>query len=336
MTKITNLRLLFLVWSLAICGQASAQVESCNAILALGMRNVVHVKQDAAATALKYSRNCGADFDKESNDTIIRTHAEVFGYFNGTGDGDVKTMREHLHQFCAVNKETSASSSGLISEASTIFQPSLDAWAQCVALNQNGLKVTPNIYEDQRLNVSLVYTGDTHSGIAFYKVKPDGFVCDTIIPGKGSSGPTSLAPNTLANAEISHEGISISCERVAAEHNVRRLGDATIYDRRAPAAVAIMTASRMPIVFAFSETWSPDIPSLNANTLREQMKTLALNGPPGTVVAFAGRLLPAGWLWCNGDLLLKGRDVFQPLFSARRNVRPRGWEDHVLLTGLSR
>jgi Phage Tail Collar Domain len=45
--------------------------------------------------------------------------------------------------------------------------------------------------------------------------------------------------------------------------------------------------------------------------------------PAGTVVAFAGKNLPAGWLWCNGDILPRA-GVYSRLYAALGETYGRG------------
>jgi hypothetical protein len=157
---------------------AVAESGSCDAILALGTRNLMHSELRQSAASVLYSRDCGKNWNNESDETAVAASVEIFGGGRGDGKVDVKKTKEQLNEWCREHKDERSASIQQMSDASQIFEPSIRAWSLCKKWNSGGIQVSP-VISDDALDVNITYTGGGTSGPAFYGIDAVGFICRT-------------------------------------------------------------------------------------------------------------------------------------------------------------
>jgi hypothetical protein len=271
--------------------------QDCNAILAQGLRNVQVSKSQDAAVATKYYNNCGLDFSKVSDEILVATEAEVFGYWGGHGNVTRTQREEKLHQWCITNKEYAESHHQAYNEGQSIFAPSVTAWDNCNKLASHSIEILPLITPDDRtVDIKVGYTGPGHD-VKLQKIDKNAFTC-SIASNRGAAItlPYVLSPDL----------VNIHCERDAPKPET--VGDSH-YKVLPRGTISIGTGGDTLQLF-FAEQYNPELPEAAAAQMRSNIESLKQALSNNCLSCIQPSVLPepkfqamngSGWVLCAGQ-----------------------------------
>jgi hypothetical protein len=145
--------------------------QDCNAITNQGIFNIERVQTSQAADSLKYNNECYKDFSSSDDSTVAHAEVTIFGSGSGSGGLNITQRRQRLTDWCNTEKSQASSAQQLTTESRRIYQGALDAFNQCNALIQKGIKIEPKIVPDERtVDVTIYYPGGAGQGPELQKV----------------------------------------------------------------------------------------------------------------------------------------------------------------------
>lgn len=251
------------------CTEVNAEA-ACSSILTHGLRNIAIDQSDSALIAAKYEKNCGSDYSSKSDSQLIQAEAEIFGYGSGSGSYNRARSEEKLKTWCDKHENSLNRSSSSLSRSETFYQGAVDAWNRCIELNKQNLNFTPTISADRKtVDIGIVFTSNTKSGISFYGLVFEGFSCSAKSPSGEIDFPY----------ELKNEYVSINCRRNETEKRV--IGEQE-YDVLGRGTITIQTAGK-PIQLFFPEEYYPAAPTKEITRLSRKIEDRDL--PVGTLIS---------------------------------------------------
>lgn len=263
---------LYLALAILLTGTHSA-ASDCDSIITHGLRNIQISKSSEAAIATNFFNHCQKNFLSLSDDVLGKAEVDIFG--KGGGEvGYTRTQREdRLQDWCKSNKDLAYSNRTTYAETQVFYQGAVSAWEKCVALTSKDIRISPVISPDARtVNVGLVYTGHTKSGVLFYGAETEGFKCNVA----GPEGNKIKLP-----IEINNLSMQMTCHRVSPQKKILNGQEFQVLPR---GTITIQTASD-PFQLYFSEEWDPGLPAKEIAQMRIEMRKAEL--PVGTIVISA-------------------------------------------------
>lgn len=271
---------------MTISTSSYAATSSCDTIITHGLRNIEVSKSTEAAIAARYFNHCQKNFESLSDEQLGSVEVEVFGQGAGDGSYNRKRREERLQTWCTTNRDLAISNRTAYTESQVFYQGAVSAWEKCNALYSAHVRITPEITPDGRtVDIGIVYTGPTRSGILFYGIKTEGFTCEVTGPeGKDLTVPFEFQSLSTEEKkkdqtrEINNLNVHISCIRDTPTEKVRNDQNFKVLSR---GTIAIQTSSD-PFQLYFAEEWDPELPAKEADQIRKLMRQAEL--PIGTIV----------------------------------------------------
>jgi len=263
----------FVVFAFLYGASLQTQGQTCDAIIQHGLRNVSTAYSQDTATSLRYFNHCQKNLDTLDSSKMADAEVEIFGQGRGGGSYSETQRRTALQEWCTTNRDTAFRNQTSFQNAQSIYQGAVDAWSKCNSLKSKSIQVTPVISPDnETVDIGVVYTGNTSSGIRLNGVKAEGFACDVTRPDNKKI----KYPEEILNLTF-----NVQCKRSAA---TKELSGGESYQRKARGVITIQTSSE-PVQFFFAEEFNPPLPVAQARRILEALPRV--EAPIGTVIASA-------------------------------------------------
>lgn len=273
--------------ALVIVGSARAD---CDAILTHGLRNIELMESTNSVDALKFANHCEFDQNQKSDDQVASAHVEIFGQGNGSGGYSRSSYQNDIKSWCDLRRNQYSQGASVTAQSQTIHQGAVDAWSQCNKVNSESLRIEPIISADRRIvDIGVVYTGPTTSGVLLYGVEPLNFKCTST----GAGGKTKF-PLPVTNIAVQFHCVRDSSERVTLNGQV--------FSHTSSGSISIQSASH-PFQLFFAEEYDPPAPLKELATLRQEIVRREL--PLGTIVSSV--LPPEKFLSSSNPQFVPGR-----------------------------
>jgi hypothetical protein len=251
----------------------TALAQNCDAIIQHGLNNVSTSYSNETTISLKYFNHCQKNLDTLDSSKMVDMEIEVFGIGRGSGGYKEEERRTALKEWCTTNRDTAMRNQTNINKAQEIYQGAVDAWSKCNALKTSDVKITPVISPDnQTVDIGIVYTGATRSGILLNGVLPDGFTCVSTRPDN---------KQIKLPEEIRQLTFNVACRRSSPQ---KEQSGGETYMRTPRGTITVQTSSN-PFQLYFAEEYSPPLPASQAKKILDLLPRL--EPPVGTVIASA-------------------------------------------------
>lgn len=290
-----------LLFSLGLSLVGPVQAD-CDAILTHGLRNIELMESNNAVEALKFANYCEFDQNQQSEDQVASAHIEIFGHGKGSGGYSRTSYQNDIKSWCDLRRDQYSQGATVTAQSQTIHQGAVDAWSQCNQVNSESLHINPIISADRRIvDIGVVYTGPTASGVPLYGVKPLNFVCTAT----GANGNVKF-PLPVDNMAVQFHCVRNNSERVTLN------GQA--FTHTPSGSISIQSASH-PFQLFFAEEYDPPAPLKELLALRQELIRREL--PVGTVVSTIlppdkflssrnPQFIPGRWAVADGSKLPAG------------------------------
>jgi hypothetical protein len=237
------------------------------------LRNVSTAYSAETSVSLRYFNHCQKNLDTLDSSKMADAEVEIFGQGRGGGSYTEQQRRTALQEWCTTNRDTAFRNQTSFQNAQSFYQGAVDAWTKCNALKARSIQVTPVISPDNdTVDIGVVYTGGTTSGILLNGIKAEGFSCEATRPDN---------KRVKYPEEIRHLTFNIQCKRAAP---AKEVSGGETFQRKSRGVITVQTSAE-PVQLFFSEEYNPPLPVAQAKRILETMPRL--EAPVGTVIASA-------------------------------------------------
>ncbi|WP_325089345.1 hypothetical protein [Burkholderia contaminans] len=265
-----NIRIIIGALGVTLSIQANA---GCDSIITHGLRNIEITESHNSVEALQYANHCEFDQNQKSDSEITQAHVEIIGEGSGGAGYNRSTYINDIKSWCDTRKGKYAAGAGTTTQSQTFYQGAVSAWQACNQLNADSLRVDPQISPDRRIvDIGIVYTGPTQSGVLLYNIATEGFSCKAVGPRAGDF----KFPVPVTNLAVQVHCVRQKSESVTIQNQ--------LYQHTPSGSISVQSASH-PFQLAFAEEYDPPAPLKEVAALRQELRNREL--PVGSVVSSA-------------------------------------------------
>ena len=245
----------------------SAQsTQNCNAILSHGINNVTTTLGKNHSKIWNYYQYCKTE--NISDDEAQAAGLTIFG--KGKGFFNSSEARKAVTKWCEDKRDFAEKSSFLFDEARALNSGAVQAWENCVTINDR-VDMSVTISDDNAQFVEIHVDSKEDGNLRLLPLTATNYDCEiSMVDDSGKSINFKKANNPL----IKNNNFSINCERKKPTHKKQDGVGSFIYD-----------SARIVV-----KTTGPSLP-LHFNEVVEEYTVT----PPSSVIAFDNANCPPGW-----------------------------------------
>ena len=202
---------------LLLIATSSSLAEDCNELIRLGLYNVQNSVSEHDSLTAAYRHFCQESYASSSSSRqgSMKASFSVLNIFSiggggGSGSSLTQTQWERICEDESLREELYTYDS---IQSQTIFQGSLDAWEQCLALNERGLKTDIRPTSDLTgVSFDLYWTGSSKADFLGID-QPDLGQAQCTVTTSGKNGLSAEPVTPSSRLRLSSSAANFSCQR---------------------------------------------------------------------------------------------------------------------------
>ena len=255
-------RILLFSACLLVSNIVLSEEDTCNVVLERAAANISYRFGSATSVSTQANALCDENYKKMS--TSGRQGLEAsYKLFSASYSSAGSSLKEYRSKYCSSGVSTFFSTSKSTDYSSQIYDASIIAWRDCMAMRSANVIISPvRTPNDRSVIVSVAYRGPGLARLTGVLISPkDSFSC-IADGGKEIAGPV--------DQQLTGDSFSFSCNRTV------MAGTGPGGFSADAASITITTsATTRPFMLFFPAVASPDVATDNAEHLRESIAVLS-------------------------------------------------------------